>query len=132
MARRNETNVNELLRNWEEVYKKGLLTFWLLLFLHERPAYAYEASSAIGELSHGTISADENSMYRALNRFESLGIVKSELQQSKLGPSRKYYSLTETGVSLLTKFIQRNILVFEEPSIAERIQAIVHGVLSPM
>lgn len=131
MARRNETNVNELLKNWEEVYKKGLLTFWLLLFLHERPAYAYEASAAIGELSQGTISADENSMYRALNRFESLGIVKSELKQSNLGPSRKYYSLTETGLSLLAKFIQRNILVFETPSIAERVQAVLRGVSSP-
>jgi DNA-binding PadR family transcriptional regulator len=127
MAHKNETDVKELLRNWEEVYKKGLLTFWLLLFLYERPAYAYEASSAVGDLSQGTISADENSMYRALKRFESLGIVKSELQQSNLGPSRKYYSLTETGVSLLAKFIQRNILVFEEPSIQERIQAILRG-----
>ncbi|MGB7539786.1 MAG: PadR family transcriptional regulator, partial [Anaerolineales bacterium] len=72
MARQNSSDVDDLLKNWEEVYKKGLLTFWLLLFLHERPAYAYEASAAIGELSNGTILADENSMYRALNRFESL------------------------------------------------------------
>ncbi len=127
MGRKNEIDVDELLKNWEEVYKKGLLTFWLLLFLHERPAYAYEASSAIGELSQGTISADENSMYRALNRFESIGIVKSTLQQSNLGPSRKYYSLTETGVSMLSKFIQRNILIFETPPIADRIQAILRG-----
>jgi len=131
MTRKKDAGVDELLRNWEEVYKKGLLTFWLLLFLHERPAYAYEAGTAIGELSQGTISADENSMYRALNRFESLGIVKSELKQSNLGPSRRYYSLTETGVSLLAKFIQRNILVFETPSIAERIQTILRGVSSP-
>lgn len=132
MARKNAADVDKLLRNWEEVYKKGLLTFWLLLFLHERPAYAYEASAAIGELSQGTISADENSMYRALNRFESLGVVKSEMKQSSIGPSRRYYSLTETGVSLLARFIQRNVLVFETPSIAERIQAILRGVSSPV
>ncbi len=131
MARRSDADVEELLKNWEEVYKKGLLTFWLLLFLHERPAYAYEASAAVGELSQGTISADENSMYRALNRFELLGIVKSELKQSSIGPSRRYYTLTETGVSLLARFIQRNILVFETPSVAERIQTILREAGSP-
>ncbi len=118
--------VDELLKNWEEVYKKGLLTFWILLFLHERPAYAYEASAAIDQLSQGTISADENSMYRALNRFESLGVVQSELKQSTIGPSRRYYRLTPTGISLLTRFIRRNILVFKTPCIAERIQAVLH------
>jgi PadR family transcriptional regulator PadR len=123
MPRKN--SVNELLENWEEVYKKGLLTFWVLLFLHERPAYAYETSEAIGALSQGTISVDENSMYRALNRFESLGIVKSESQQSNLGPPRRYYSLTETGVLLLAKFSERNILVFQTPSVANRIQSVL-------
>jgi DNA-binding PadR family transcriptional regulator len=121
--------VDELLKSWEEVYKKGLLTFWLLLFLHERPAYAYEASAAIGELSQGTLAADEKSMYRALNRFESLGIVSSELKQSAIGPARRYYRLTETGASLLARFIQHNILVFETPVIAGRIRAVLNGVV---
>jgi DNA-binding PadR family transcriptional regulator len=123
MPRANSAEVDELLTNWEEVYKKGLLTFWILLFLHERPAYAYEMSAAIDELSQHTISADENSIYRALNRFESLGIVKSELRQSELGPQRRYYSLTANGSALLAKFIWRNIHVFEIPEIAERIQS---------
>ncbi len=125
MARKNSASVDELLKNWEEVYKKGLLTFWLLLFLHERPAYAYELSAAIGELSRGTISADDNSIYRALNRFESLGIVESEMRQSDVGPQRRYYQLTASGAELLILFIQRNISVFEQPEIAARIQAVV-------
>ena len=125
MPRKNSAEVEELLKNWEEVYKKGLLTFWILLFLHDRPAYAYEMSAAIGTLSEGTITADENSLYRALNRFEPLGIVQSELRQSDVGPQRRYYALTDIGVALLRKFIQRNIYVFEKPEIAARIQAIV-------
>jgi DNA-binding PadR family transcriptional regulator len=76
-------------------------------------------------LSRGTISADNNSIYRALSRFEAIGIVKSELQQSNLGPARKYYGLTEAGMALLGKFIQRNILLFETPLVAERIQAVL-------
>ena len=123
MAPKNSAAVDELLKNWEQVYKKGLLTFWILLFLHERPAYAYEMSTAIGEISQGTISADDNSIYRALNRFEGMGIVESEMRQSEVGPQRRYYSLTHAGQTLLAKFIQRNIFVFEEPEIAERIRA---------
>ena len=117
--------VEELLENWEGVYKKGLLSLWLLLFLHDRPAYAYELSAAVDTLSQGTITADDNSIYRALNRFESLGVVHSELRQSAVGPQRRYYQLTETGLALLRQFIQRNILVFEQPDIAARLQAVV-------
>ena len=104
-----------------------MLTFWLLLFLHERPAYAYELSVAIGKLSQGTITADDNSIYRALNRFESMGLVKSELRQSEVGPQRRYYQLTDTGLELLHQFIQRNILVFEQPEIAARLRAVMNA-----
>jgi DNA-binding PadR family transcriptional regulator len=107
------------------------MTFWLLLFLNDRPAYAYEASEAIETLSQNTIKADENSMYRALNRFESLGIVKSELKQSAIGPSRKYYSLTKKGIALLSKFIKRNILIFQNPIVAKHIQTVLQKADSP-
>ncbi len=115
----------ELLINWEDVYKKGLLTFWLLMFLHERPAYAYEAGSAVEQLSQNTVSVDENSIYRALNRFETLGLVCSELRESDIGPKRRYYRLTRTGADLLAAFIRRNILVFENAAVRERIQAVL-------
>jgi len=118
----NLDEIDRLLLNWEEVYKKGLLTFWLLLLLHERAAYAYEINDAIQKISQGTISADNNSIYRALGRFEALGIVTSDLRQSDIGPARKYYGLSEKGVLLIGKFIQRNILLFETPLVAERIR----------
>lgn len=120
-------DIAELLSKWEETYKKGLLSFWILLLLYERPTYPYEMSAEVAKISQGTISVDDNSIYRALNRFESVGIVKSELQQSSTGPQRKYYSLTTTGKALLTEFIQRNIQVFETPSVAERITSVLQN-----
>lgn len=120
-------DVNDLLSKWEETYKKGLLSFWILLLLYERPAYPYEMSAEVTKISQDTISVDDNSIYRALNRFESVGIVKSELQQSNTGPQRRYYSLTDTGKSLLAQFIQRNIQVFETPSVSERIDAVLQN-----
>jgi PadR family transcriptional regulator len=118
-------DIGELLNKWEEAYKKGLLSFWILLLLYERASYPYEMSAEVSKISQGTISVDDNSIYRALNRFESVKIVKSELQQSNSGPQRRYYSLTNTGKALLTEFIQRNIQVFETPSVSERISAVL-------
>jgi len=120
-------DISDLLTKWEETYKKGLLSFWILLLLYERHSYPYEMSAEVVKISQGTISVDDNSIYRALNRFESVGIVKSELQQSNTGPQRRYYSLTNTGKALLTEFIQRNIQVFEAPSVSERIAAVLQN-----
>ena len=120
-------DIGELLNKWEETYKKGLLSFWILLLLYERPSYPYEMSAEVAKISQGTISVDDNSIYRALNRFEAVGIVKSELQQSNTGPQRRYYSLTNTGKALLTEFIQRNIQVFETPSVSERITTVLQN-----
>ena len=120
-------DISDLLTKWEENYKKGLLSFWILLLLYERPSYPYEMSAEVAKISQGTISVDDNSIYRALNRFEAVGIVKSELQQSSTGPQRRYYSLTNTGKTLLTEFIQRNIQVFETPSVSERIATVLQN-----
>jgi len=120
-------DISDLLNKWEETYKKGLLSFWILLLLYERPSYPYEMSAEVAKISQGTISVDDNSIYRALNRFETAGIVKSELQQSSTGPQRRYYGLTNTGKTLLTEFIQRNIQVFETPSVSERIVAVLQN-----
>lgn len=120
-------DISDLLTKWEENYKKGLLSFWILLLLYERTSYPYEMSAEITKISQDTISVDDNSIYRALSRFESVGIVTSELQQSSTGPQRRYYSLTDTGKTLLIQFIQRNIQVFETPSVSERIANVLQN-----
>lgn len=120
-------DIGDLLNKWEETYKKGLLSFWILLLLYERPSYPYEMSGELAKISQGTISVDDNSIYRALNRFESVGIVQSELQQSSTGPQRRYYSFTQKGLALLAEFIRRNIQVFSAPPVAERITNILQN-----
>ena len=63
-----QTTLDALLAQWEESYKKGLLSFWLLLLLAQRKAYPYEIKAAINTMSHNTINADENSIYRSPDR----------------------------------------------------------------
>jgi DNA-binding PadR family transcriptional regulator len=117
-----QNNLENLLAQWEENYKKGLLSFWLLLLLAQRKAYPYEIKAAITEMSRNTINADENSIYRSLNRLADSGIVDSEVLPSETGPNRRYFFLTDLGHDLLTRFITRNILVFEQPDVADLIQ----------
>jgi DNA-binding PadR family transcriptional regulator len=115
---------NELLQKWEEAYKKGLLSFWILLLLAERPSYPFEMRALLEEISQGTMSADDNSIYRALGRFQDIGLVDSDTQPSRQGPYRRYYSLTDKGLRLLRRFIERNIFIFAAPAVADRIQFI--------
>ena len=121
MAKVDEKELTALLEQWEGVFKKGLLTFWVLLLLHERPMYVFEMGEALETVSRGTMTADERSLYRALRRFERAGFVESEWQDSDVGPRRRYYRLSVLGTGLLRRFTQRNILLFGEPEIAERL-----------
>lgn len=118
-----ETN---MLESWETNYKRGLLTFWILLLLAERPGYAYEMSPDIFRISQETMSVNEQSIYRALTRFEGMGLVTSEIRPSEIGPPRKYYDLSTLGRRLLSRFIQRNILVFQQPEMVERLRTLLN------
>jgi len=120
-----EETLVALLDQWESVYKRGLLTFWLLLLLYERPMYVFEMGQELDNTSRGTTTADEKSLYRALRRFEAMGLVESTWQPSDVGPRRRYYHLTELGSELLRRFARRNIFLFQEPSVARRLDALL-------
>ena len=115
------TKLDNLLSTWEEVYKRGLLSFWILLLLQDEKSYAYEMVEKIDQLSKGSISVDEKSIYRALSRFEKIGVLQSKRENSDIGPPRKYYFITRLGECLLKRFINRNLFIFYEPEIQENI-----------
>lgn len=123
----NKNNLDYLLAQWEATYKKGLLSFWLLLLLAQREAYPYEISAAVAELSQNTISAEDNSIYRALKRLAKSGVVDSEVRPSENGPNRRYFFLTDLGRDLLGQFISRNIMVFRHPEIANLMQQVTES-----
>ena len=102
----------ELLAAWEETYKKGQLTFWILLSLKDGKKYVDEIRSFVVERSNDTMSCEEQSIYRNLRKYHHLGIVDFDTGRGNKGPERKYYYLTELGNSLLDKFIERNISLF--------------------
>lgn len=113
-----------LLEGWEDVYKKSQLTLWLLLALTMKDRHAGEIERFINRATNGTITADTQSVYRALRRLADADVLGFKLVPSDSGPDKKVYHLTESGRRLLDEFLQRNIVdVFYKP----QIQAVIKG-----
>jgi len=111
----------KLLTNWEETYKKGQLTFWILLALKDKSIYVSEIKDFIESITNGTISCEDQSVYRALRKYYDLEIVDYELKKGNKGPDRKYYFLTTIGKELLSEFTQRNISIFYDKKVFDLI-----------
>lgn len=108
----NDKILNELLLSWENTYKKGQLTLWVFMALQESKKYVDEIKHFIETKSGGTISCEEQSLYRALRKFEHIDVLAHDLQDGNKGPDRKYYYLTELGQQLFHQFVDRNIRLF--------------------
>ena len=102
----------ELLSAWEETYKKGQLTLWIFLSLQEDKKYVDEIKDFVETKSNGTITCEEQSLYRALRKYEHIGVLEYELRKGNKGPERKYYYLTDLGQELFHQFTERNIHLF--------------------
>ena len=112
---------SNLLASWEETYKKGLLTFWMLLSLRDNRLYISEIKEFIKTSTNGTISCEDQSIYRSLRKYYHLEIVDFELREGNKGPNRKYYFLTSMGKELLQDFTSRNIAIFLNNEVSDLI-----------
>ena len=119
MAKSDERYRAELLEAWEETYKKGQLTFWILLALRDEARYAGEIKTFIRERTEGSITCEDQSLYRALRKFYDVEIVDYELREGNRGPDRKYYYLSKIGQELLNSFIQRNLKILYNPVLVD-------------
>lgn len=117
MSKSFDNDLDELLKAWEDTYKKGQLTLWIFLALKEEPKYVEEIKTFVVEKSQGSMSCEEQSLYRVLRKFEHVDIVGHELRKGNKGPDRKYYFLTELGLELFNRFVQRNINLFFQEEI---------------
>jgi DNA-binding PadR family transcriptional regulator len=100
----------KVLNGWEEIYKRGLLTMWLLLAARDEPRYGAEIADFVTAHSKGTMAIDERSLYRAMRRLHNVGLVDVTRQPGRrTGADRKYYVLTPSGRKVLDAFLDRNI-----------------------
>jgi PadR family transcriptional regulator PadR len=100
----------KLLEGWEEVFKKGQLTLWIMLALKDGPKHMSEIKEFIYRSTNGSLSADDKSMYRALRRYYDTELVEYTERPGKGGPDLKVYSLSSVGAKVLDAFVKRNIV----------------------
>lgn len=79
---------------------KGVLGLLLLHLVAECEDYGY--SLVVRLRDEGFTGLAEGTVYPALTRLESQGLLESRLQKSAAGPARKYYALTAAGATALS------------------------------
>ncbi len=81
---------------------KGVLEGSILAIIQQKEVYGYEISQTLKGYGFGDIS--EGTIYPLLLRLEKNGCLDSVYRESKQGPKRKYYLLTEKGKQELAEF----------------------------
>ena len=113
----------KVLGDWEEIFKQGLLTFWVLTALQDAALTVNDLGKEVAQLTRNTYTPAEQTLYRLLRKQHALKLVEFSETPSSRGPNYKQYSLTSFGERMLKEFTQRNIELF----LNERIQKNLRG-----
>ncbi len=86
------------IENTKAQMRKGVLEMCILSTLQQKDAYA---SDIIDTLKEGKMIVVEGTLYPLLTRLKNAGLLGYRWEESKSGPPRKYYSITDEGKSFL-------------------------------
>ncbi len=78
--------------------RKGVLELCILSIINEKDAYA---SDIIEKLKESHLIVVEGTLYPLLTRLKNDGFLNYRWEESKSGPPRKYYTITEIGSMML-------------------------------
>lgn len=84
--------------NLKSQMRKGMLEFCVLLLLRNSDAYA---SEIITRMKEAQLIVMEGTLYPLLTRLKNDGLLTYRWEESRSGPPRKYYSITELGMEFL-------------------------------
>ena len=86
------------LENTQVQMRKGILEFCILHIISRGEVYA---SDMLDELTAAKIIVVEGTLYPLLTRLKNAGFLEYKWVESKSGPPRKYYKLTDKGSKFL-------------------------------
>ena len=89
-------------KNTKAQMRKGILEFCILLVISKGKIYT---NDIINELKSADLIVVEGTLYPLLNRLKTAGLLEYHWSESKNGPPRKYYDLTENGHLFLDQLI---------------------------
>lgn len=84
---------------------KGLLEGCVLEIIGRGETYGYEITQSLREI--GFTDVVEGTVYAILVRLEKNELVSTDRKPSEIGPSRKFYALTELGRKELSYFWEK-------------------------
>lgn len=82
--------------------RKGAVEYCVMALLAGRERYGYELVQALSSVDGMLVS--EGTIYPILSRLKRDGLVATEWRESREGPPRKYYRLTNAGAAALEAF----------------------------
>ena len=86
------------LENTQVQMKKGILEYCIMHIISRGEVYA---SDLLNELTGARLLVVEGTLYPLLSRLKNSGLVDYKWIESRSGPPRKYYTLTESGRTFL-------------------------------
>jgi PadR family transcriptional regulator PadR len=84
--------------NLKSQMRKGMLEYCTLLLLNHNDAYP---ADIIANLKEANLIVVEGTLYPLLTRLKNDGLLSYRWEESRSGPPRKYYSLTDEGRQML-------------------------------
>lgn len=91
------------LDNTQVQMRKGILEYCILHIIARGEVYA---SDMLDELTAAKIIVVEGTLYPLLTRLKNAGLLEYKWIESKSGPPRKYYKLTDKGSKFLTRLTE--------------------------
>lgn len=82
--------------------RKGLLELSVLSIISKKEMYP---SDIIKQLKDQEMIVVEGTLYPLLTRLKNAGLLDYIWKESKSGPPRKYYKMTEEGISIRDRLI---------------------------
>jgi len=86
------------IENTKAQMRKGVLEFCILSVLESAEAYP---SDIISDLKDARLIVVEGTLYPLLTRLKNAGLLSYRWEESKSGPPRKYYAITDIGKEFL-------------------------------
>lgn len=82
-------------------------TFFILTALAGPPLHGYGIMQAVEQLSRGRIDLKAGTLYAALDRLTSAGLITMDREEAVAGRLRRYYVLTDEGRTALETEVER-------------------------
>lgn len=83
--------------------RRGAIEYCVLALLRDRERYGFELTRTLAE-ADGLVTS-EGTVYPLLSRLRQEGLVETFWQESPQGPPRRYYRITQDGVTALEAFV---------------------------